>query len=89
VHVLLIEVDPMIGAAIQGALKDACCAADWVNSGKSALATPGRQRDDLVLLDLGLAGQDGLEVLASIRAKDKRSWCLPCRRDARCRRGRR
>ena len=69
-RVLLVEDDPMIGDAIQGALKDASYAADWVKDGQTALTTLGFQHYDLVLLDLGLPGKDGLEVLASIRAKD-------------------
>lgn len=68
-RVLLVEDDPMIGDAIQGALKDASYAADWVKDGQTALTTLGFQHYDLVLLDLGLPGKDGLEVLASIRAK--------------------
>lgn len=69
-RVLLVEDDPMIGDAIQGALKDASYAADWVKDGSTALATLSCQHYDLVLLDLGLPGKDGLEVLTSIRAKD-------------------
>lgn len=69
-RVLLVEDDPMIGEAIQGALKDASYATDWVKDGLTALTTLGCQHYDLVLLDLGLPGKDGLEVLASIRAKD-------------------
>lgn len=68
-RILLVEDDPMIGTAIQDALKDASYAADWVKDGKTALATLGCQHYDLILLDLGLPGKDGLEVLASIRAK--------------------
>ena len=68
-RVLLVEDDPMIGNAIQGALKDASYATDWVNDGHKALTTLGCQHYDLVLLDLGLPGKDGLQVLASIRAK--------------------
>lgn len=69
-RVLLVEDDAMIGEAIQGALKDASYAADWVKNGQTALTTLGCQHYDMVLLDLGLPGKDGLEVLASIRAKD-------------------
>ena len=69
-RVLLVEDDPMIGEAIQGALKDASYAADWVKNGQTALTALGCQHYDLVLLDLGLPGKDGLEVLTSIRAKD-------------------
>jgi two-component system OmpR family response regulator len=69
-RVLLVEDDPMIGEAIQGALKDASYAADWVKNGQTALTMLGCQHYDLVLLDLGLPGKDGLDVLTSIRAKD-------------------
>lgn len=69
-RVLLVEDDPMIGAAIQATLKDASYAADWVKNGQAALTTLGSQHYDLVLLDLGLPGKDGIEVLASIRARD-------------------
>ena len=69
-RVLLVEDDPMIGNAIQGALKDASYATDWVKDGQTALTTMGCQHYDMVLLDLGLPGKDGLEVLANIRAKD-------------------
>ena len=69
-RVLLVEDDPMIGDAIQGALKDASYATDWLKDGATALTTLSCQHYDLVLLDLGLPGEDGLEVLASIRAKD-------------------
>lgn len=68
-RVLLVEDDAMIGEAIQVALKDASYAADWVKNGQTALTTLGCQHYDLVLLDLGLPGKDGLEVLSSIRAK--------------------
>lgn len=69
-RVLLVEDDPMIGEAIQAALKDASYATDWVKDGQTALRSLGCQHYDLVLLDLGLPGKDGLEVLATIRAKD-------------------
>lgn len=69
-RVLLVEDDPMIGEATQGALKDASYATDWVKDGPAALTALSCQHYDLVLLDLGLPGKDGLEVLASIRAKD-------------------
>jgi two-component system OmpR family response regulator len=69
-RVLLVEDDAMIVEAIQGALKDATYATDWVKNGQTALTTIACQNYDLVLLDLGLPGKDGLEVLASIRAKE-------------------
>ncbi|TDR76471.1 response regulator transcription factor [Paludibacterium purpuratum] len=69
-RVLLVEDDRMIGEAIQAALKDASYAADWVCDGQSALSALQQQCYDLVLLDLGLPGKGGLEVLTILRAKD-------------------
>ena len=69
-RILLVEDDPMIGEAIRGALKDASYAADWVKNGETALDTLDCQKYDLVLLDLGLPGRDGLEVLNAIRGKE-------------------
>ena len=51
-RVLLVEDDPMIGSAVQAALKDASYAADWVKDGSAALTALAAQRYDLVLLDL-------------------------------------
>lgn len=68
-RVLLVEDDPMIGDAVQAALKDASHAADWVKNGQTALNALGCQQYDLVLLDLGLPGKDGHEVLAALRAQ--------------------
>jgi two-component system OmpR family response regulator len=69
-RVLLVEDDPMIGEAIQAALRDASYAADWVKDGQTALGTLSSQHYDLVLLDLGLPGKDGLDVLTAIRSND-------------------
>jgi len=69
-RVLLVEDDHMIGEAIQGALKDAAYAVDWAKNGNTALKTLICQHYDLVLLDLGLPGKDGLDVLHTIRANN-------------------
>lgn len=67
---LLVEDDAMIGEAVVGALKDASYAADWVRNGQVALNTLSAQRYDVILLDLGLPGKDGLLVLESLRARE-------------------
>ena len=69
-RVLLVEDDPMIGEAISVALKDAAYAVDWVKNGLTALTSIDCQHYDVILLDLGLPGKDGLDVLISIRARD-------------------
>lgn len=67
-RVLLVEDDTMIGEAVQAALKDAAYAVDWVRDGPAATAALRTQAYDFVLLDLGLPGRDGLNVLRDIRA---------------------
>ncbi|MDR3428257.1 response regulator transcription factor [Silvimonas sp.] len=69
-RVLLVEDDAMIGEVIQAALRDASCAVDWVRNGQNAMDTVACQYYDVVLLDLGLPGKDGLSVLRSIRSSD-------------------
>lgn len=69
-RVLLVEDDAMIGEAIQAALKDASYAVDWIKDGQIAITTITSQHYDIALLDLGLPGKNGLDVLRSIRAKD-------------------
>lgn len=69
-RILLVEDDPMIGDAIQRALSDASYATDWVKDGVSGLAALDTHHYDLVLLDLGLPGKDGLQVLAAIRERN-------------------
>lgn len=68
-RVLLVEDDVMIGDAVQDALKEASYAVDWVRSGSEALTAIDCHRYDVVLLDLGLPGVEGREVLCSIRGK--------------------
>jgi two-component system, OmpR family, response regulator len=68
-RVLIVEDDPMIGQAVEMALKSASYAADWVKDGPMALDVLNNQNYDLILLDLGLPGKDGLDVLTRIRAK--------------------
>ncbi|SAL84037.1 two component transcriptional regulator [Caballeronia terrestris] len=67
-RVLLVEDDRMIGEAVEGALKDASYAVDWVCDGQTALTSIETQVYDIVLLDLGLPKMDGIDVLHSVRA---------------------
>ncbi|HXE19919.1 MAG TPA: response regulator transcription factor [Castellaniella sp.] len=69
-RVLLVEDDPMIGEAIQDALKEAGYAVDRVKDGPSADSAAKTVRYDLILLDLGLPGKDGQDVLRTIRIHD-------------------
>ncbi len=66
-RILLVEDDPMIGAAVSVALKDAAYAVDWVKDGASASQVLEHGEHQAVLLDLGLPKRDGLEVLRRLR----------------------
>ena len=65
-RILLAEDDHMIGEAVMAGLKDARYAADWVRDGKSALDALAAQTYDLLLLDLGLPKQDGLQEVTTV-----------------------
>ncbi len=68
-RLLLVEDDTMIGRALRQGLADAGFAVDWVQDGNSAeLALVGSVYD-LVLLDLGLPGQDGMTLLRGLRSR--------------------
>ncbi|WP_444860119.1 response regulator [Haemophilus parahaemolyticus] len=63
----MVEDDKMIAEAVSNGLKTARYAVDWVNNGNTAEQALNSQQYDLVLLDLGLPGQDGLQVLKHLR----------------------
>jgi two-component system OmpR family response regulator len=69
---LLVEDDRMIGEAMERALREAAYATDWVRDGARAIAAIDTHSYDVALLDLGLPGRDGHEVLAHIRGKHER-----------------
>jgi len=68
VRILLIEDDELLGGGVQDALRRARYATEWVRDGRAALAALSASDFDLVVLDLGLPGLDGLEVLRRLRA---------------------
>jgi two-component system OmpR family response regulator len=68
-RVLLVEDDPMLGAAVRQALHDASYAVEWLADGRLASTALGAHDFDVVVLDLGLPGRDGIEVLRGLRAR--------------------
>ncbi len=69
-RVLLVEDDPMLGQAVDQALRDASYAVDWLRDGRSASAALDHHGFEIILLDLGLPLRNGLEVLQELRARD-------------------
>jgi two-component system, OmpR family, response regulator len=69
-RVLLVEDDRMIGESVRDTLKDRSYAVDWVRDGTPALTSLATHIYDAILLDLGLPGTDGLDVLRAVRRED-------------------
>ncbi len=67
-HLLLVEDDLDLGAALLAALRAEGASVQWVRSAEQADAALGPEVD-LVLLDRGLPGQDGLALLRRWRAR--------------------
>ena len=66
-RVLLVEDDTMIGRSLDRALTDAGMAVDWVNRGLDGLDALNGTEYGLLLLDLGLPDESGLEILRRLR----------------------
>ncbi len=71
-RLLLVEDDRMLGAAVERALRRQGHAVDWVHDGPSAELALAGEPYDAVLLDLGLPGKGGLEVLRDLRRRGGR-----------------
>ena len=67
-RLLLVEDDSLVGESIRDGLKKHGFAVDWVASARAAEAALAGCCHDLLLLDLGLPGKPGLEVLRNLRA---------------------
>jgi two-component system, OmpR family, phosphate regulon response regulator PhoB len=66
-HVLVVEDDPDLRFLLRTVLTDVGFEVEETDSGPSALEALERRHVDLVLLDLGLPGLDGHEVLRQLR----------------------
>ena len=68
-RLLLVEDDRMIGEGVRKVLRQDGFAVDWVQDGRAAELAIENEVYDLLLLDLGLPGKDGMGVLASLRRR--------------------
>jgi two-component system OmpR family response regulator len=66
-RILLIEDDPMIGKALVRGLSDHGMTVDWVRDGTEGSAALARAEHALVLLDIGLPGMSGIDILRTAR----------------------
>ena len=68
-RLLLVEDDPMIGEGVRKGLRHEGFTVDWVQDGRAAERAIDNDVYDLLLLDLGLPGKDGIDVLATLRRR--------------------
>jgi len=68
-RLLLVEDDTMIGRAMRQGLGDAGYVVDWVSDGRAAELALANGVYDLVLLDLGLPGKDGMTLMRELRQR--------------------
>ena len=72
-RLLLVEDDPMIGEAVADALRSEGHSVDWAQDGPAGVrALAAGVPYAAALLDLGLPGRDGLQLLADLRARGDR-----------------
>ena len=69
-RILVVEDDNLLGDAIQAGLKQAGYAVDWVQNGRMADHALRSDPYAALVLDLGLPGMSGLEVLRQLRQRD-------------------
>ena len=67
-RLLLVEDDEILGDALRSSLSHEGFAVDWLRNGNHAAQALSSELFDLLVLDLGLPGCDGLDVLRSVRA---------------------
>ena len=68
-RVLIVEDDPLLGDALTAGLKQRGFESDWVQDGRDAQAAIRVEPFAAVVLDLGLPGLGGLELLRSERGR--------------------
>jgi two-component system OmpR family response regulator len=70
-RILIVEDDKVLADALTRYLRQAGYVADAASSGIEADAILATEEFDLVVLDIGLPGMDGLEVLRRVRRRSK------------------
>jgi len=68
-RILIVEDDPLLADGVAQLLRGAGYTADFVGSAELAEAAVAAEKFDLLVLDIGLPGMDGLELLSRLRAR--------------------
>ncbi len=76
-RLLLVEDDVMVASGIKLGLSDAGYAVDWVGSGERAEEVLQSEAFDIAVVDIGLPGMDGLELMRRLRRPEMASHAMP------------
>jgi len=68
-RILIVEDDRSVADSLTSSLKQSGYAVDWVDSGEQALSASAAEQYDIIMLDIGLPGIDGFEVLQRLRER--------------------
>jgi two-component system, OmpR family, response regulator len=68
-RILIAEDDPILADGLVKSLRQGGYAVDWARSGQEADAALAAQPYDLAILDIGLPGMSGLDVLSRLRGR--------------------
>ncbi len=68
IRILLVEDDPLIGTMVRLNLTQEGFDVDWQLTGELGLTAATTARFDVILLDIGLPGQSGMETARQVRA---------------------
>src|SRR5574343_951185 len=68
-RILLVEDDPLLGDGLTIGLRQSGFTVDWLQDGKAADQAMQTEHFDLLVLDLGLPGLGGMEVLRRARSR--------------------
>ncbi len=71
IQVLLVEDDETISTCVHRALESACYDVSHARTGEEAFFMATSQHFDMLILDLGLPGRDGLQVLEALRKRER------------------
>lgn len=75
-RILLIEDDRHLGAAVSDLLRQEGYAVDWERDGQAANEILQYQSYDAMVVDIGLPGMDGVQILQAMRARRDRTPVL-------------
>jgi two-component system OmpR family response regulator len=70
-RLLIVEDDALLADGLARSLRQSGYAVDWVDSAERALLAIEHESFDLVILDVGLPGMDGFEMLKRLRRAER------------------